>query len=234
MNRNEQIERARQLMFSLQFDRAVAIYNQLLASDPQDAEVHYFKAQAFANAGNLAAAVEEYDRTLEVVRDPGNRADVLISKGNALLEQERLDAADACFDQALAVKPRLSTLFVEKARIAFCRGRFADSVQCCDRALALNSSDARAWNNKAHALIKLERYDEAIDCERKALKIEPNYAAAWTGLHLAYKAKGDLARAQEALERSLGQGPGMFVTQGHQAVPVPPPQPQKHWWQIWR
>jgi len=186
----------------------IRLCDRLLENDPANAEILYYKGQAMANLDRFEEAVKLFDETLQLTdKTSGNFANIMVAKGNTLLMLERLDEAETCYDQALSIKPFWGQVWVERARVAFRRQRFQDSVKYCDRAISIDSSDARAWNSKAFALLQLSQLDQCIECAQKAISIKSDYTAPWICMGQAYERKGQANRARECFEKAqrLGQ-----------------------------
>ena len=233
---HESLQEARSLMNAGRWSEALAKLDGMLARDPQHLDAAYFRAQVLENTDRFDEAVAAYDALLpQLAGDPSRHAEILVSKGIALVDGDRLDEADRCFDEALRTHPRLARVWVHKARAAARRKDFAGSVECCDRALALDAGDPRAWNNKAFGLLQLGRIEESMRCGEKAVALKPDYGQAWIVLGQAYERHGDPVRGQEHINRGvqLAMGHPPEVTMGHQRVPAPTPKPRR-WWPFGR
>jgi tetratricopeptide (TPR) repeat protein len=245
MTREEVLERAREAMLGMRFDEALQWYDELLRHDRSDADGLYLKGQAMTNLGRFDEALALFDRALKATAgDPARHADVLIDKGNSLIETQRLDEAEECYDAALRIKPRVGQAWVEKARVAYRRGKYDLSAAHADRAIALDPADARAWNNKGHALLRLGRVNDSIQAAQRALELKPDYTGAWACLQLAYQQQGktDLVRTCGRRLAECAQSGMVFETRGHLPVAMEGRgkeewlfwKRRKKFWQIWR
>ena len=246
MSRDGVLKEARDAMLGMRFEEAARRYDQLLRLDGSDAEALYLKGQAMRNLGQFAESLALFDRALDATAaDPARLAEVLIDKGNTLIEMDRLAEAGACFDSALRIQPRVGQAWVEKARLAFRQGAYDVSVDFCNRAIALDAADARAWNNKGHALLRIGRIDAAIQAAQAALELKPDYTAAWGCLQLAYQQQGQVALVRTCGERlaECAQAGMVFESKGHRPVAAQGRgkrewlfwlRPTRRWWQVWR
>ncbi|MHC4333065.1 MAG: ankyrin repeat domain-containing protein [Planctomycetota bacterium] len=201
MNTEEMIREGEKAMQEGNPGASLAIFNSILERNPNNITAAYYLAQCLNILGRFEEALTQYNNLLKKV-DPNsdNGADILASKGETLIELNDLQGADACFDHALQIKPRISKIWIEKARVAARRGNYNQSLEYCDSALALDPKGYRAWNNKAYALLKLNRYDECITCARKALSLWPDYVIPWAWLAKAYEKKGKSRKARQCVE----------------------------------
>jgi len=204
----EPVRRAEAAMRAGDFATAVQLCDAFLQENPSDLNATYLKGQAMSNMQKDDEALILFDRALHLAGPASELYPLILhNKGNTLLWLDKLNEAEECYDKALRIKPGLGRAWIEKARIAYRRGLFGDSVKCCDNALSINPSSPRAFNNKAAALLELGRLDEAIACGQKAVDLQPRYVQAWVFLSKAYKKKGDMKRARtcENLAQELVQ-----------------------------
>jgi tetratricopeptide (TPR) repeat protein len=117
-------------------------------------------------------------------------------KGASLHALGRREEAIRCFDQALAIDPRLAMAWNNKGFALNGLRRREEAISCFDQALAIDPRLGMAWNNKGIALAGLGRREEAIGCYDQALAMDPRYATAWNNKG---NALADLGRHQEAI-----------------------------------
>ncbi|MFQ5571710.1 MAG: tetratricopeptide repeat protein [Rhodothermales bacterium] len=238
MSSQEVFKAGERAMQEARWEDAVQMFGRVSQQDPNYADALYYKAQALSNAGHFDDAIVAFDRAIQRVGHGTNyEADILVSKGDALIEMDRLADAEACYDRALSIKPRLARAWVHKARIEARRKHYQQSADYCDRALALDPKEYRAWNNKAFALCQLGRFDECIRCAKEAIKLKPDYTMAYYHMARAYEAKGDPRRARkydEQFQQLIQRQRGMMLERMVGQKPVHPSPPRKKRWPFWR
>jgi tetratricopeptide (TPR) repeat protein len=87
--------------------------------------------------------------------------------------------AIACWDNALALNPDLSSAWHNRGSALGFLGRFNEAVASFDRAIAINSEDFQAWNDRGLALFNLQNWQEAIASWDRVIEIEPTCFQAW-------------------------------------------------------
>lgn len=103
---------------------------------------------------------------------PTDHATVLLGKGQVLLSLGRLEAALACFDEAVQIAPNHAEAHMKRG-LAFERlKRPDDALDCYDRAIAANRSLTQAYLSKGAVFNRQERYAEALACYEQALRSE--------------------------------------------------------------
>jgi len=113
------------------------------------------EAQARAAAERRAAQIE-----------------LLLGKGQVLLDLDRAEEALACFDDALKLDPHHAEALVKKGE-ALERSRQPDeAIACYDRAIAADRSFTMAYLHKGGLCNRLARHEEALRCYEEALKTQ--------------------------------------------------------------
>jgi tetratricopeptide (TPR) repeat protein len=136
-------------------------------------------------------------RVVEPPRVRGLSTEDWCVRGDCLTIFGRREDAIACYDQALAIRPRDAAAWGNKGRCLADLGRFDEAIDCCERATVLDPRSVAAWHNKANVLGKCERLEEAIDCYDQALALYANDAI---GLYNKGLCLAKLGRREEAIE----------------------------------
>ncbi|REK10450.1 MAG: tetratricopeptide repeat protein [Planctomycetota bacterium] len=135
-------------------------------------------------AGRPAEAVPIYRQILQALpAEAGDMAfNVLNNLGAALDEQGQLEAARACFTQALQLQPS-SFLATNNLAHTFRRqSRFDEAIEGYRRALALNPQDAGAHFNLSVCLQQCGHYQEALSELQQVEQLAPGRAQVQANL----------------------------------------------------
>ncbi len=119
----------------------------------------------------------------------------------------RLDAAVACYRQALTFDPALASAHYNLANALYALGKLKEAEASYRRALALKPNLPAAYNNLGVLLLGQDRLDEAVDCHRAALALQPDYAEAFNNLGAALCRQGALKEGEAAIRRALALKP---------------------------
>jgi tetratricopeptide (TPR) repeat protein len=103
---------------------------------------------------------------------PSDHATVLLGKGQVLLSLGQLEAALACFDEAVQIAPNHAEAHMKKGLALERLKRPDDALACYDRAIASNRSLTQAYLSKGAVFNRQERYAEALACYEQALRSE--------------------------------------------------------------
>lgn len=148
------------LLEEKQYERAIASFDQALASDTtmirlSDALLYTYQNKAYAliQLNNYTAALQTIDQGLTLY---GNDEKLWYNKGFALFRLEK----------------------------------YQDALNAYDNVLRINNASLPALNNKGDTLLQMGRYQDAIDAYTRALAIEPNDTYSLEGLARAKSAAG--------------------------------------------
>ena len=119
----------------------------------------------------------------------------------------RLDAAAACYRQALALKPDLAGAHYNLGNALYALGKLDEAEASYRQELALQPNLAVAHNNLGALLLQRGRLDEAVASHRAALALQPDYAEALNNLGAALCRQGALDEGEASIRRALAMKP---------------------------
>ncbi|HEY7415415.1 MAG TPA: tetratricopeptide repeat protein, partial [Ktedonobacteraceae bacterium] len=202
--------------------QVLAIFNQILAVDPNDAFSLTIKASLVAELGDNEGALSDIERALNL--DPSiktwaefgfsgaelkqlARAFIWDMRGDVLTKLKRFDEALLSYDQAISLDPEYAAYWDSKGDVLRDLKRYAEALAAYDRAITLDSENATYWNDKGLALRDLQRHGEALAAFDQALTLDSNSK-------FAYDNKGDALRdlqrygeAIDAYDRAIALDP---------------------------
>ncbi|MGQ9837221.1 MAG: tetratricopeptide repeat protein [Cyanobacteriota bacterium] len=168
---------------SEQFESAIALYQQLLSQDPQQATLYNLLGLALAQQGNWEKAITAFRQALSL--EP-SLAEAHLNLGTALLEQEKTREAIEAYQAALALQPDYPRAYFNLAT-AF--GKLKDHERALDYyhvAIGLQPSYVEAYRGLAgflsdRQLRKIWRAGmlDSLSYLTRALGLRPNYAEAY-------------------------------------------------------
>ena len=194
-----------------------------VAADARNVEALLVLADCRAHAGELSAALADYDRI--VALEP-RLAEAHNNRGLMLHRLGReAEALDSC-DRAIALAPDVSDAHVNRGNALHALGRRDDALSAYERALVLSPNRVEAHLGRGNVLCEESRHEEALMAYDLALALKPGFAEAWLGRgNLLYKTKRHheaLAAYDEALahdprlaEAELGRGNALRERKRH-------------------
>jgi tetratricopeptide (TPR) repeat protein len=143
-----------------------------------------------------------------------------------LLSLGRSDAALACFDRLLGLRPLDRHALESRAHIHAQQGRFNEAIKSLEVFTQTYPQEASGWFNLGYARQRLGQHGDAGTAFRKALAIDPRMDRAWYGLALVLMDARMYQAAAEALEKNTALQPmaphGWFkLAQVRQALDQP-------------
>ena len=115
----------------------------------------------------------------------------------------------AAFRTCIALAPHSAQCYYNRGRVEEALGRYDEGYADYNRALKLDPGLAPALLNRGTLAHKMGRYDDAIADFRQALRIESDsrlIGVIQFNLALAYRARGDDARALASAQEAVAHG----------------------------
>jgi len=182
------------------FDDALRIFDDLIASHPDEAALHNNRGSALKRGGQLDAAVLACGRALELKTD---YAEAHANLASCLRELRRLDEAVQHLEKALAIRPDAARIYcnlgnvqVERGDLEAARDAYERSVQCDQRLV-------RGWLQLGATVYSLGHIGDALRILEKARTFVPDDASVNETLGALYMETGDEQPAADALARAL-------------------------------
>ncbi|HJV75033.1 MAG TPA: tetratricopeptide repeat protein [Noviherbaspirillum sp.] len=124
-------------------------------------------------------------------------------EGNALKQQGRLDEAEACYRQTLALKPDFAEAHYNLAWTLHVRGRLDEAKISYLKALEHDQQIAEAWNNLGLILSSQGQQDDAIECYQNAIALSSSFAGAYANLGIELRHQGRLTEAAASFRNAI-------------------------------
>ncbi len=177
-----------------EIDKAHARLDQMLASNPNSATLHYFKGQAHGVQGNASAAEAEFRKSLEL--DPNYIASYS-ALGALFTNLKQEDRAIAEYKRILAIRPDNPTVYTLIGMLEDARKNYDAAADNYRKALEKDQNAVIAANNLAwlYAETGKGNLDEALRLAQGVVQKNPNIAGFVDTLGWVYYKKNlnDLA-----------------------------------------
>ena len=198
----------RKLLAERNFSSAIDACDRAIAETPEDAELHFLRAVALAEADSVAEA-ERGIRNAIALREeaPWTWELVLI---NILRDRGAFDAACAAADALLVRVPDRPEIHNALGLTLQAMGDNAAARHAFKRALELSPRYVAARTNLAALLCSLGHFDDAIASLRQGSELVPAEHEFHVGLGRAYEAFGNLSEARSAYSTAIRANPDSF------------------------
>lgn len=184
----ELLTQADRLREAGQYQKAIATYEQAIASAPDNPQAHWGRCYGLNALNQPNDAIASCNKALEL---KPNYPEALWSKGSILEQQQRPLEALKLYEQATTLKPDFAEAWNNQGVALLALGRSREAVTAFDKATLLKPDLASAWANRGAALWNLKRFNLAIASMDKALQIQPNHQEA---LNLRQQAREKIGR----------------------------------------
>ena len=111
-------------------------------------------------------------------KKPNQFLDLLLQKGFALHQSDKLDEAKTIYQQILSIEPNHFNALQLLGSLLLKTEYFLQALDCLNRALKIKPDFPNAYSNRGIILSKLKRFDEALANFDKAISIKSDYLEA--------------------------------------------------------
>ncbi|MGH8233081.1 MAG: tetratricopeptide repeat protein [Rhodanobacteraceae bacterium] len=181
-------------------DEAENGYRQLLAENPDNAEVLHLLGILRGQRGDLSEAMKLVQRAGEI--DPHNAAS-RHTLGEMYLSEGRLDDAQAAYDQARLLNPNLAAAHGGLGHVAFLRGDIDAAESHFKVALRADENDVQALTGLGNIARMRGDSQRAQQLLTQAAELAPDDPLIQTSYAQAMLDEGMLDFAAEALDNAL-------------------------------
>lgn len=142
-----------------------------------------------------------------IVSRDAMRAVMLGNVGNALVQQEKPEAAIACYRESLRLDPGSAETHHSMGNALAACGDLDGAMDAYGRALQLAPGYLDARNSLANLLAAQDRFAEAIHQFEEVLRTDPHHVQAVNNLGTVYSRQGHLDKAVAQFEQALRIAP---------------------------
>lgn len=160
---------------SSQIDKAHARIDQLLASYPNSAALHFFKGQAYGYQANVQGAEAEFRKALEL---DSSYIAAYSALGSMFINMKQEDRAIAEYQKILAISPDNATVYTLIGMLEDSRKNYDAAAENYRKALAKDQNSVIAANNLSwlYAVTGKGNLDEALRMSQGVVQKNPNVA----------------------------------------------------------
>jgi len=208
------IERAMALHRRGQFSQAAQLYNQVLESNPANADAWHLLGVIAHQTGHHERAIEQIKRALEI---QPHFPKALNTFGAVLIALKRFEEAVACLQETIDVMPDFDDAHYNLGHALAELGRMEAAAEHSRRSAELNPGVADTHYNLGIALKELGNSADAETSYLKALSIDPKFANAYNNLAVLQRAEGRLDEAAANFRLTLAITPNLPEAHGNLA-----------------
>jgi protein O-GlcNAc transferase len=181
-------------------DEAEALYREVVAAEPANAEALFRLGAIALRTGRGLEAIEVLRRAIAI---NASEARFQCALGQALAVVGRVDEALGVYQAVVAKWPDMPEAHFEHAMLLQGTRQTEEAIAAYRRAIALRPDFAEARYNLAVILHTRGEGDQAIAEYRAVSALRPDWPDVWARLGDALRARGEFAAAVEAYERAI-------------------------------
>lgn len=170
------------------------------------------KADADSQAGNLDAAIQEYNRIITLNLTPQLASIVVMRRGSCYYAKHDLNRAIADYDQALRLDSKNAAGYDNRANALDARGDWDDALKDYSESVRLNPRNAYVYLNRGSLRLEHGNVSDALADYDKTLALNPREENAHIGRAQIYllqcKREAALREANAAISIAPGQSSG--------------------------
>jgi predicted O-linked N-acetylglucosamine transferase (SPINDLY family) len=189
-----------------ELEKAIELYDGLIARKPDDAEAHYKRANALSMLGRSEAALEGYDRAVALKPDYAN---AFCNRGTVLERLCRWEEALASYERTLELNPGDALAYYNRGSVLKELKRLEEALASYDRAVGLRSDYAEAHFNRGNVLQGLGRFQAAVDSYDRAIALKPDFAEGFHARGLSLTSLRELPAAIASYDRAFALKPDL-------------------------
>ena len=177
-----------------------------LAKKKDEADIHYRLGEVHLRDRNLADALKELTKSIELNPNDANYYNVL---GIAYYLKDMTQEAHKSFDKAISLDPKLSDAHVNKSAVYLYERKWDQAIEE-SRAAVKNifyRTPEIAYNKIGWAYYNKGDYASAIDNYKRAVQANFNYALAHYNMGLALEKSDRLKEAVESYKSAVAVSP---------------------------
>ncbi len=185
-----------------EFSTAEAICREILQKEPSHAQALFLAGLSAHGLGNNSGARRLLNQATAL--EPEN-PEFLYHLALVLQLGKEIDAAIACYQKTLRLKPDQADAWDNLGVLYHVRNNPREARECHQKALEINPRHGNAHLNLAKALIACGEKEQAIAHQRAGVALQPGNHAALADLGVILQLSGNIGEAVDCLQRALAQ-----------------------------
>jgi len=137
--------------------------NGMILSDPDNSQLYYERALANYEYGDLAAALKDFDKTIELEPD---FASAFHDRGICRLELDMLDQALEDFNKAIKLDPNYFEAYFNRALIYDSQNKKKEALEDLSKAISINPEFGDAYYNRGVYMLNTDREKACADFKK--------------------------------------------------------------------
>jgi len=186
--------------------QAEQAYRQLLAEDPEDADVNHLLGVLANQTGHKDEAAKLIERAVQL--DP-EYAEAHFNLGNVLADRGLPDKAADSYRRAIQLQSEYPQARINLASVLLITGHFDEAIDAINPVVRTESGYPHAHSLLADALARKGENLQAITHYARAISLQPDFAEAFNNMAQPLKKVGRIDDALAACRRAIQLRPDL-------------------------
>ena len=198
-----------------EFARANALYEEILANDPNHVDALHLSGLIAAQTNNRRKAVELIGKAIAIQPD---NAFLHCNLGLVFNELGEIGSAVASFDNAVAVKEDYPEAYYHRGNALKQLRSFEKAIASYDKATAIKPDYHLAHFNRGNAFWELNKYEAALESYDKVIAIKPDFAEAYSNRGVLLQQMNAFHAALESFDKAIAIKPDYYEAFSNRGV----------------
>lgn len=184
---------------------------QLVVAVTKSFEQLTAQADADLQAGNVDAAIQEYNRVIALNLTPQQASIAVMRRGNCYYAKHDLERAIADYDRALRLNPKNPGAYDNRANALDARGDLDNAIRDYNESIRLNPRNSLVFVNRGSLLVEKGDLAGALADYAKTLALNPHEENAHVGRSYVYSIRKEPEKALKEANAAIAIAPGQAV-----------------------
>lgn len=200
----DRLQRAFALHQQGQLEAATALYQEVLATQPDQLDALHLSGMALYGLGRLESALASFERAL---KQAPRSVEAHFYSGVILTDLKRYSDALERFERTLALQPEHAEAYVNRGNVLRALQRFDQAVSSYSSAIRIRPDFALAYSNRGSALREQGDLGAALESYDRAVALKSDYAIAYFNRGVVLSELRQLDRALASYDAAIALAP---------------------------
>lgn len=185
-------------------DEALAAFQTLLKSHPENVNAEGAVAQLYINKGDYNAAYQSASKAMKRFPDA---AFLAISAATAAIKLNKSDEALRLMDALVAKDPKMDYAYYIRGMALDAQGQIQQAIGAYSKSISLKPDFASAYYNRGADFYSISRYNEALKDLNKLLELDNTWSIGYNKRGLTNYALGNIDAAVADYTKTIALQP---------------------------